>query len=99
MGLLKTAYSSPNFCFICKRKKIKPYSVKSKSKMEAFVNYRIILKQNSRCCSVHLDDNGELKNDQYEKIPTSLKYYSQDTIDIFKSYFLLIRSKKKNSYF
>jgi hypothetical protein len=80
--LLKTAYSSHKFCFICLRKdRCSP--VKSKSIASAYRNYKIVIKPGSRICKAHLDDNGIILTREFERIKTIMRPYSSHSINMF----------------
>ena len=78
---LNTAFSSHKRCFICK-KKTKLRLIKHESIITAYKNYGIIIKDHSRCCIKHLDDTGQIKLDEFFKIPTKSKTYDKNAINM-----------------
>lgn len=75
MPLIKTARSWHGRCFICGRKS-GLHRIKKQSVLDAYIFYKIIIKEHARCCSRHFDENRLIKLDHISNIPTSLRYYS-----------------------
>jgi hypothetical protein len=84
MCLVQTAYASHKKCIICYRltslHRIKPRSI-----AQAFLNHRIIIKNGTRCCRLHLDENGLIRSDEFYHIETRLREYNKQTINILDS--------------
>ena len=86
--LLDTVISSHRYCFICKDKK-RLHKIKKESIICAYKNYGIVIKEDSRCCNMHLDSKGLIKLEEFFKIPKRSKTYDKDAIklvDICLSY-------------
>ena len=81
---IKTTYSGHVRCFICRRKK-KLHTINRKSILDAYKNYKIIIKNNSRSCSDHLDENGLIKEDHFDLIPTIFQPFQNQVISILDS--------------
>ena len=72
------ASSSHNNCLMSKKNilhKIKPESV-----IFAYKNYGIIIKDDRRCCTRHLENNGDIKHEDIMKIRKKSQLYEKDAI-------------------
>ncbi len=96
--LIKTAFSSHIFCFICKRKanNTNLYQVKQDSQIEAYEKYKIYIKRHARTCARHLDTNGNIREDQYRLIQTKLIYHKLEIQTMLK---LMVLNKNSKSRF
>ena len=74
--VVRTALSAHKKCFICRRKNVSLFRVKKESICIAYLNYKIVIIPGTRSCSLHLEENGQLKKNFYQHIPTSLKNYN-----------------------
>lgn len=70
--LAQTAFSMHGFCFICKRKNTRLYKVNQASIIYAYKRHHIYIKQHARCCYLHLDNQKNIKYEEYINIPTRL---------------------------
>jgi len=84
MPLIKTARSWHGRCFICGRKS-GLHRIQKQSLLDAYINYKIIVKEHARCCSRHLDEKRLIKLDHFRNIKTSLRYYSNHSKIILDS--------------
>lgn len=71
---VQTASSCHGKCFICKRSSVKLKKVSEDSVVKAFTEHRIYIKDHARVCERHLKD-GRLKEEEFNKIPTTLQPY------------------------
>lgn len=65
-------------CFICNtnKNKIKLHTINQNSIDYALIQHKILLKKCSRCCRHHLNEDGGIRNDQYDLIRSkSIKYF------------------------
>ena len=90
--ILSSQYSGHKKCFICfnkrKYKKIQVkrlHRIKKSDFVYSFIHHHIYLKIGLRCCSQHLEKDGSLKIDQYQKIPTKYTETSNDTFFMLTS--------------
>ena len=74
---LQAAFASHKYCFICKKNR-KLHQINRESIILAYEKFGIVIKENSRCCSEHLDNNGQIKIDVFLAIPT--KCFDKDII-------------------
>lgn len=79
MELIKTAISSHQYCFVCKNNG-RLRVIKNKTILDVYNKKNIYIKPKSRCCEDHLDDNGELLEDCYNRIITRDRYHDKNTI-------------------
>ena len=82
--MVETALSSHKSCFICREKTRSLHLVNKKDIVHAYKYHNIYIKHHARCCDAHYDENGLIRNEEFYIIPTKKKYYSQDTIKMFK---------------
>jgi hypothetical protein len=68
-----TASSHHGKCFVCKKKNKNAFlkEVKLQSIIYAFVFFKIYIKQHARCCKNHLDEKGEIREEEFYKIKTT----------------------------
>ena len=99
MPLIKTAFSSHKRCFICysasftsdshiRKNSVKLRSVKKASLKHAYNEYQMIIKQHSRCCGRHQDNNGLIIPEEFHKIPWTLKMYDDNEKNMFDCLYL-----------
>lgn len=80
---IKTAFSSHTCCFICRNARVRLHKIQKESIIKAYLNYRILIKQDTRCCQNHLDQYGQLLMNEYDNIPTRLLLFNElDNISI-----------------
>ena len=90
--MLKTASSHHKKCFVCERKNefyMKVVSIKSV--YLSYVRYKIVIKPHARCCKKHLDENGDLMENEFLRIKTKEKEHSS-------SYHKLLHEASKNFF-
>ncbi len=61
---------SHKYCIICRRENTyqKLRHISNQARVKAFLDVKILLKQGSRCCPSHLDENFNLKPDEVNKL-------------------------------
>ena len=69
------------YCLFC-RKSEGLHQIKPESIIFAYQNYGLIIKQQARCCSKHLENNGMIKASEYHKIPRKNQLFDEDAIKI-----------------
>lgn len=77
---LSTTFGSNRRCFICRRSTKRLHRVSKETIKEAFLKHKIIITNHARCCTYHLDNNLELRKDEYQKIPTKKKPHNSQFI-------------------
>lgn len=70
-------------CFICGKKNNYRilHRINKLSIIEGYYNHRIIIKESSRSCRIHLDENYNIKSDHFKLIKTSVvekRHYNQN---------------------
>ena len=78
-----TALSTHTACFICRDKTRPLREVKKKDIIHAYTNHKIFIKHHARCCDAHYDDNGFIRKEEFDVIPTKKKIYDQHLIKLF----------------
>lgn len=86
--MLLTASSSHSKCFICKSKDRQMTTVKKSSIEQAYTNFKILIKHHARCCVNHLDNNGQIRYDEFTKIQTKEIFYLRETINKIETFVL-----------
>jgi len=94
MSSLNMSNSSHHRCFICNIQNVRLHQITDASIIYAFVHFNIFIKQGTRCCGRHLDNNMNLRKDEYNNISSR-----QIPIEkyVFKMLYLL-KEKCKNDY-
>jgi len=83
MPFIKTARSHHSKCLICNRKG-RLHQVKHESVYYAYTHHNIYVKHHARCCYRHLDKDGFILNDHFDKIFTYTQYIEQSTLNLIK---------------
>ena len=83
--ILKTAHSNHRKCFICNAANIRLYKTPKKSIAFAFKYFEMVIKSHARVCGRHLDSNIEIKETDYDLIVTTRKYYTNETVALFRT--------------
>jgi hypothetical protein len=78
---LYQAHSGHKHCLLCK-KKAGLHRINPESLIFAYKNYGIIMKDDTRCCSRHLEKNGCIKESEFLKIPKRLEYFHQSLVKV-----------------
>ncbi len=84
---IKTAYSSHRVCFVCRAKygaDNRLRRVKTPDIMNAYRYFGMYIKKDSRCCANHLQENGLLKKEEFQKIPTRMKDINGECLNLLK---------------
>jgi hypothetical protein len=68
-------------CFVCK-KKSGLHLIKPESMISAYKNYGILIQKDSRCCTTHFDNNGDLKYEEYLKIRKLAQLFDKAPIEL-----------------
>jgi hypothetical protein len=84
MPFIKIANSSHSRCFICNRNG-RNHQVKHESVYHAYIHHNIYIKHHARCCYRHLDENGLILMDHFERIPAKIQHLEQTTINLLKN--------------
>ncbi|CAF0949606.1 unnamed protein product [Brachionus calyciflorus] len=82
---IKTACSSHHICFVCLKKSSKNNRlsrINFKTVLHGYYRHQLLIKRNSRCCRIHLDESRELKKHFYSLIPTSIKEHDSHIFEI-----------------
>ena len=80
---VESALSTHTACFICRDKTRPLREVKKKDIIHAYTNHKIFIKHHARCCDAHYDDNGFIRKEEFDVIPTKKKIYDQHLIKLF----------------
>ncbi len=80
-SLFKVASAHRGKCFICSKNYKKLHTVKKDSILNAFNQFKIIINHKSMHCGYHLDENGIIKQDQYDLIPWNIKKFVAKTLN------------------
>jgi hypothetical protein len=78
---LNAASYSKGYCLMCKKKR-GLHAIKPESILFAYQNYGLFISKDSRCCASHLETNGDIKYDEYEKIKKAVQLYDKTPVDI-----------------
>lgn len=76
---IATAFSSHKRCLICRSNRVRLHLVKEYSIKLAYRKYNIYIKKDSRLCDDHLDSNGYIKEEEFNRIPTEMHRYDKMT--------------------
>ena len=76
---IATAFSSHKRCLICRSNRVRLHLVKEYSIKLAYRKYNIFIKKDSRLCDDHLDSNGYIKEEEFNRIPTEMHRYDKMT--------------------
>ena len=83
MNTLETALSTHTACFSCRGKNRILHKIKHRDIIHAYKNHRIYIKDHARCCDLHFDDNGLIRKEEFNKLPTKKRIYDKETIKMF----------------
>jgi tRNA(Ile)-lysidine synthase TilS/MesJ len=83
MLFVDTALSMHTACFICRDKTRPLREVKKKDIIHAYTNHKIFIKHHARCCDAHYDENGFIRKEEFDVIPTRKQIYDQQMIKMF----------------
>ena len=83
---LETANSSHTRCFVCNRRNVRLHEVSRASMIQAYSSFRMLIKHHSRCCRRHLDEDGNIKQEEFLIIPTNTVFYDRSTIMLLDSF-------------
>ncbi len=72
------AFSTHSACFICRARDRSLHRVKKDDILFAYKNYGIYIKHHARLCDDHRQNNGQLRKEEFEKIPTKFGKISDD---------------------
>ena len=84
MPFIKTARSHHNKCLVCNRKG-RLHQVKHESVYYGFSRHNIYIKHHARCCYRHLDENGLILKDHFEKICAKAQFIEQSKLILIKN--------------
>jgi hypothetical protein len=70
---LNAASFSKAHCLMCEKKR-SLHMIKPESILFAYQNYGLLIRKGSRCCDVHLENNGEIKYEEYLNIKKQTNY-------------------------
>ena len=82
---LDTARSYHMQCFICGRKNKKLHIAPTKSIAYAYITHKIVIKHHARCCGIHLNIKGEIKEESFNLIKTKPKEYDENVVRMMDS--------------
>ena len=68
--LRKTTIFTRNYCCICRDKNVRIHRIKKESIVLAYIKFKIVIQRGTCCCERHLNDNGLIRDDQFELMPT-----------------------------
>jgi hypothetical protein len=83
MPNVKTALSTHTACFICRDKTRPLHTVRKKDIIYAYSNHKIYIKHHARCCDAHYDNNGLIRKEEFDVIPTKARFYDQHIMKMF----------------
>jgi hypothetical protein len=63
--VILTTFSNHNRCFICKRKSGPLRHISIKSRLKAFLDLKIFIKKNTRCCCRHMNEHREILQNHF----------------------------------
>ena len=78
-----TALSTHTACFICRDKNRPLKTVKKRDIIYAYCKHKIYIKNHARCCDAHYDENGFIRKEEFDIIPTTNKLYDQQYVRMF----------------
>jgi hypothetical protein len=77
---IRTTFTHHSKCFICKRTAGPLRIVALKSRIEAFLKLKLFIKENTRACYRHLNENREIKENQFSLIKPLPESPKQDDL-------------------
>ena len=80
---VNTARSTHSSCFICRDKTRPLKTVKKKDIIYAYFNDKIFIKHHASCCDAQYDENGDIRKEEFDIIPTMNKLNDQQCIKMF----------------
>ena len=66
----KTTIFTRNYCCICREKNVRIHRIKKESIVMAYIKFKIVIQRGTCCCERHLNNNGLIRDDQFELMPT-----------------------------
>ena len=84
---LRTARSSHNRCFICGRRATNYQRISNpstKSIVDTFLRFNILIKNHARCCASHFRPNGLFKREAIQNIETNIFHYDTSLVKIVR---------------
>lgn len=79
--MIKIAFSSHKKCFICRCSVRSLHSIKKESIIKIYQTVKILIKNDSRCCSRHLDSFGLVKREHFSLIPSESKNCTKEQME------------------
>lgn len=81
---IPTANCSHGSCFICKERNRSLHRIKKQDIIHAYVNHSIYIKDHSRCCDAHYDENGLIRKEEFFIIPTREQAHSLKDVEMLE---------------
>lgn len=82
----KTTIFTRNYCCICREKNVRIHRIKKESIVMAYIKFKIVIQRGTCCCERHLNNNGLIRDDQFELMPTFEKAFSSNNLFYFIHY-------------